>query len=100
MNPRKLIWIFWPSFIVAGIAEGIFFTIFDPMEMNAFGDPVTWGRTAVYSLGFFAFWAMTSASSALTCFLQKTPAEINRCPIDEPSQRPPGCPKREEGGCC
>ena len=78
MNPRKLIWIFWPSFIVAGIAEGIFFTIFDPMEMNVFGDPVTWSRTAVYSLGFFAFWAVTSASSALTCFLQKIPAEINQ----------------------
>ena len=77
MNPRKLILIFWPSFIVAGIAEGIFFTIFDPMEMSVFGDPVACSRTAVYSLGFFAFWAITSASSALTCYLQKGAAEIN-----------------------
>ncbi|MFN0038846.1 MAG: hypothetical protein ACKVP2_04995 [Burkholderiales bacterium] len=77
MNPRKLIWIFWPSFIAAGIAEGIFFTIFDPMEMSAFGDPVTWSRTTIYSLGFFAFWVVTAASSAMTCFLQKTAAEIN-----------------------
>ena len=100
MYSRKFIWIFWPSFIVAGIAEGIFFTLFDPMDMSAFGESLTWSRTAIYSVGFFAFWAITAASSALTCFLQKSPAEINQCPIDEASRRPPGCPRREEGGCC
>jgi hypothetical protein len=100
MSRQKLIWIFWPSFIVGGIAEGIFFTVFDPMEMSVFGDPVTWSRTAVYSIGFFAFWAVAAASSAMTCFFQKSAAEINQCPIDDPMERPPGCPRRGEGGCC
>ena len=78
MSPRKLIWILWPSFIVAGAAEAVFFTFFDPGELIVFGEPVGLGRTAVYSIGFFAFWAATAASSALTCFLQKSAAEINR----------------------
>jgi len=64
MNARTLIWILWPSFIVAGMAEAVFFTIVDPGELMLFGNPVELGKTAVYSLGFFAFWAATAGSSA------------------------------------
>ncbi len=41
-----------------------------------------------------------AATSALTCFFQRTSVEINRCPLD-PADRPMGCPRREdsEGGC-
>lgn len=96
---RKIIWILWPSFIVAGIAETVFFTFFDPMDLHLMGDPHALGRTAVYSAGFFAFWAFAAASSAFTCFLQRTSDEINRCPLPPP-ERPDGCPKREEPGAC
>jgi hypothetical protein len=44
---------------------------------------------------------MTSAASALTVFLARSPFEANRCPIDA-ADRPPGCPKRAtevEGDC-
>ena len=75
---KRLMWILWPSFIVGGIAEGVFFTLIDPQELYLFGDPVHWSRTAVYSVGFFMFWAVAAASSAFTCFLQRTAAEINR----------------------
>ena len=75
---KQLMWILWPSFIVGGIAEGVFFTLIDPQELYLFGDPVHWSRTAVYSVGFFMFWAVAAASSAFTCFLQRTAAEINR----------------------
>lgn len=78
MSGRKLIWILWPSFIVAGIAEGLFFTVIDPQELVVFGETLDWSRTAVYSVGFFLFWVVTAASSAMTCFLQKPPAEINK----------------------
>jgi len=37
MRTELFIWILWPSFIVAGIAEGIFFTIFDPVDLYVFG---------------------------------------------------------------
>ena len=98
MNSRKLIWILWPSFIVAGVVEAVFFTLVDPGELVLFGNPVELGKTAVYSLGFFAFWAATAGSSALTCFFQKSAAEINQCPL-EPDERPAGCPRREGHGC-
>lgn len=73
MRTKHFIWILWPSFIVAGIAEGIFFTVFDPVDLYAFGGPLEWSRTAIYSTGFFAFWAICATSSALTCFLQRSP---------------------------
>ena len=73
MRRDQIIWILWPSFIVAGITEGIFFTVFDPLDLYVFGAPLDWSRTAIYSTGFFVFWAMCAASSALTCFLQRTP---------------------------
>ena len=75
---QKWIWILWPSFIVGGIAEIMFFTAFDPLDMTFFGDPITWSREAVYTVGFFAFWAVCAASSAATCFFQRTAGEINR----------------------
>ena len=98
---RRLIWILWPSFLVGGVAEVIFFTLFDPMELP-FSDTLLPGgqalgesRLMVYTIGFFLFWAFAAASSALTCFFQRTSAEINRCPLTPP-ERPPGCPRREE----
>ncbi len=75
---RTLMVILWPSFIVAGVAEGVFFTLFDPMSLSVFGSDVTWSRTAVYSVGFFAFWAVSAASSAFTCFLHRPSDAINR----------------------
>jgi hypothetical protein len=74
---KQLIFILWPSFIVAAIAEGVFFTLFDPMELSLFGIPIEASRTAVYSMGFFVFWAFAAASSALTCFFQRTSNELN-----------------------
>lgn len=99
MDVRRMIFVFWPSFIVAGVAEAIFFTIFDPTELSVFGMQVHASRTAVYSIGFFAFWVFAAASSSLTCFFQRTSAEINRCPLPAEG-RPIGCPKRYDGNVC
>ena len=97
---QRLMWILWPAFLVAGIAEGVTFSLFDPQNMHFFGEPVELGRTAVYSIGFFLFWAFAAASSALTCFLQRSPFEVNRCPLPA-TERPADCPKREtSSGCC
>lgn len=97
---RKLITILWPSFIVGGIGEILFFTVFDPKELYLFGEPATLSRMAVYSVGFFLCWTFAAASSAFTCFLQRSAEEVNRCPLS-PADRPAGCPKREgPDGCC
>ncbi len=78
MSTKRAIWILWPSFIVGGIAEVIFFTVFDPTELTVFGEPAGTSRLAVYSVGFLLFWAFAAASSAFTCFLQRSASEINR----------------------
>ncbi len=75
---KRLIWILWPSFIVGGIAEVVFFTLIDPQELYLFGEPVHWSRTAVYSVGFFMFWGIAATSSAFTCFLQRSARDINK----------------------
>ena len=92
---RRAILILWPSFIVGGIGEVLFFTVFDPRELYLFGEPTSLSRLAVYSIGFFLCWGFAAASSAFTCFLARSADELNRCPL-APLERPPGCPKREE----
>lgn len=92
---RRLIWILWPSFIVGGVAEVVFFTFFDPVELHLLGKAPGMSRLAAYSVGFLVFWAFAAASSAFTCFLQRSAGEINRCPLP-PRERPEGCPKRED----
>ncbi|HEY9397059.1 MAG TPA: hypothetical protein VIQ28_07110 [Burkholderiales bacterium] len=96
---QRAIWVLWPSFIVAGVAEVVFFTLIDPMSLQIFDEAHDLGRTTVYSIAFFALWLFAATSSALTCFFQRTAAEINRCPLT-PTQRPVGCPKREESDAC
>ncbi|MBI1942895.1 MAG: hypothetical protein HYS35_04445 [Betaproteobacteria bacterium] len=96
---KRAIWILWPSFVVGGIGEVVFFTVFDPRELYLFGEPASLSRLAVYSIGFFLCWAFAASSSAFTCFLQRGAEEVNRCPLPSP-QRPPGCPKREEPNAC
>ena len=78
MNAKRLIWILWPSFIVAGVAEVLFFTVFDPTQLPIPWEGASLSRLDVYSVGFLLFWIFAAASSALTCFLQRNPKEVNR----------------------
>ena len=94
---HRIMWVIWPAFLVAGVAEAVFFTIFDPFDLNFFGAPLDFSRSGIYTLGFFGFWGLGIASSALTAFLERSPFEVNRCTL-APGERPPGCPKREDGG--
>jgi hypothetical protein len=75
---NKLYFILWPSFLVAGIAEIVFFTVIDPQDLYLFGQPVHFSSLATYSIGFFAFWAICAASSWATCFFQRSGSDINR----------------------
>jgi hypothetical protein len=93
----RLMWIVWPAFLVAGIAETVFFALFDPFDLHLFLAPHEASREAIYTLGFIGFWAVGIASSALTVLLGRSPYEVNRCPLLG-TQRPLGCPKREETG--
>lgn len=92
---QRLLWVLWPSFLVAAVAELLVFAIVDPADLRIFGVPVEAGRMPIYTLGFFFFWALGAAAAALTVFLERSPVEVNRCPVGA-ENRPPGCPKRPE----
>lgn len=67
----KWVIVLWPSFIVAGVAEVLFFTLISPQELYLLGEPVHLSPIATYSIGFFAFWLICAASSAATLFFLK-----------------------------
>ena len=67
---QNVISVLWPSFLTATAATIVFFTLFDPNELgNQLGLELT--RLAGYTGGFFAFWILTSISSALTCYFRR-----------------------------
>ena len=92
---QRLGWVLWPSFLMACVAELGFFALFDPTDLHLFGVPIEVERMPIYTVGFFAFWIIGAASSAITVFLAQSPFEVNRCTL-EPNERPPGCPRRCE----
>lgn len=75
---QRMIQVLWPSFIVAGVMDVVLFTLFDPMGLIYRGAPLFASRLGGYSTGFFLFWLFGAASSALTCYLQCSSAQINR----------------------
>ena len=75
---KYVMWVLWPSFLAAGIGVGIIFTLVDPQELTILGQPLLGSRLAVYTLGFFALWAICAMASALSCFLLATSREADR----------------------
>ena len=68
---QKIVAIFWPSFLTAGVATILFFTAFDPqllMQVSGYGHV---SRLGGYTVGFFLFWLLTASTCALTCYFQK-----------------------------
>jgi hypothetical protein len=62
-------WVLWPSFLVAGIAEALFFTVVHPEDLIFFDQPVAASAEAIYTVGFFLFWLLCALSSALTIYI-------------------------------
>ena len=71
LTAQRLMFVVWPAFLVAGAAELVFFSIFDPFELHFFGAPLDLSREWIYTMGFFGFWALGIASSTLTLFLER-----------------------------
>ncbi len=92
---QRILWVLWPSFLVAAVAELLVFAVIDPTDLHVFGVPVEAGRMPVYTIGFFFFWAIGAGAAALTVFLRRSPVEVNRCPL-QADDRPANCPKSPE----
>ncbi len=62
--------ILWPSFVAAGLACMVFFAFVDPLMLRDISFPQhALSRELGYTLGFFMFWAVTSAASSVTWYL-------------------------------
>jgi hypothetical protein len=65
---RTIVAVLWPSFLVALVAEFVFFALVDPAELPLLGFSQPLPRPAVYTFGFFAFWTLGSVSAALALY--------------------------------
>jgi len=83
---RYLMKVLWPSFMVAIIAEGLFFSMIDPLEMSFVARHLGDSREAAYTIGFFVFWALLASSSTLTWLLAAAPTP-QALEIDEGARR-------------
>jgi hypothetical protein len=59
----------WPAFLVAGVAEIVFFSVFDPFDLHFFGAPLELTRLEIYTMGFFGFWGLAFAAAAFALWL-------------------------------
>lgn len=77
MWSRRLMWIAWPAFLMAGVVEMLIFAVVDPENLHWFGQPLQLSREGTYTLAFFVFWVIIMASSALTTLLSLSASEVN-----------------------
>jgi len=75
---QRIMWIVWPSFLMAGVLEILVFAMVDPQDLHWFGQAVQLSRQGIYTVAFFAFWLVTMLSSALTALLAIPSLEVNQ----------------------
>lgn len=77
--PRRLMSILWPAFLMAGVLEMAVFALVDPASLHGLdGEALHWSATAVYTVAFFAFWAVIAVAGVLMRLLDGEPELINR----------------------
>ena len=69
---QKCISILWPSFMVAVVATGLFFSAFNPQELYPFDLDTEINTIGAYTIGFFVFWALAALSSTATLYFSIT----------------------------
>jgi len=63
--------VLWPSFLTAALADGAFFSLFDPDSLGGLAP------LAAYTIGFFCFWSLSALGCLLTCYLLVVPEGDN-----------------------
>jgi len=71
---KMIIWVLWPAFAAAGIAEVVFFTLIDPQQLYLLGEPISASPMTTYSIGFLLFWMVCAGACLMTWFM--LPAEV------------------------
>ncbi len=79
---QKCIAILWPSFMVAIVATGLFFSAFHPDDLYPFGERTEVSRLGIYSIGFLLFWLISAVSGIGTLYFA-----ITNCMRKDPDSR-------------
>lgn len=90
---REWIIVLWPAFMAACVLETLVFSGFDPHDIHFFGLDFETDRDTVYSIAFFAFWAVTTLTGVLTWMLAQ-PAT----PLPPSPDAAPGAPPSDAAG--
>ena len=69
---QKCIAVLWPSFLVAVVATGVFFSAFDPLDLLPFDTELDISPLGIYTIGFFIFWLITAISGLGTLYFAVT----------------------------
>ena len=80
MWTKRLMWVVWPAFLVAGLFEMLVFATIDPQELHWAGQPLNLSRQGIYTVAFFVFWGLTMVASGLTALLAIPSKEVNHLP--------------------
>ena len=80
---KRLMWVLWPAFLVAGLLEMLVFALVDPQDLHWAGQSLELSNQAVYTGAFFLFWLLAMLASGLTALLSMAPDEVNRLPVDK-----------------
>lgn len=83
--PRLLMIVLWPSFLVAIVAEGLFFSLIDPFGGSLGDSEEGMSPLATYTIGFFLLWFFCALSSSLTWFLSETKTQVQQKVNSRPS---------------
>lgn len=69
----RLMAIAWPAFLAACMLELLVFALVDPSRLEWSGRPLAASRQAIYSIAFFAFWAIAGGACWMTSALRMAP---------------------------
>ncbi len=69
---QKCIAVLWPSFLVAIVVTGLFFSAFDPDDLYPFGEQTEVSRLGIYSIGFLLIWLVSAISGIGTLYFAIT----------------------------
>ncbi len=73
--------VLWPSFISAILAEGLFFSVFDPADLVLVGGQVELEPLGAYTMGFFFFWTVCAIASMISLYLIRTETNTPQHPF-------------------
>ncbi len=74
--PVMAISVLWPSFMMAIVATGIFFSAFDPQYLALLDMDIEHNPLAIYSIGFFTFWILFTVSNIGALYFAVTNCKV------------------------